>query len=158
STWVMPRSCNASRRISPGATAQSGCHPGVRSLAMIVDHLLYYDLRHASPVNASVRKLRQRVMVRLEDQPVRAPQVYRELAGPVRTQLMTVAGHTVHVLQGGRTRQRRQAPLETRPVLRAPAHHTLAVAGDGLLQPAVGPRDLDRPPSLTSSPLGLRLL
>src|SRR5215813_5016320 len=83
STWVMPRSCNASRRISPGATAQSGCHPGVRSLAMIVDHLLYYDLRHASPVNASVRKLRQRVMVRLEDQPVRAPQVYRELAGPV---------------------------------------------------------------------------
>lgn len=80
SDWIMPRSRNASRRISPGGTAQSGAHAGRGPAAMVVNHLLDLDLGQEGPIDGAVPRRGQGVVGRLENQPVRTPEAERELA------------------------------------------------------------------------------
>src|SRR6266567_9082483 len=120
SAWVMPRSCSASRRISPGATAQSGCQVSVGLFAMVINHLLDLDLGHSGPVAASIRAGGQRYIGGFENQPVRPPEVQGELSLPVRAQLVAVPGRAVHVSERRRALKGRQPPLEELPVVRSP--------------------------------------
>ena len=89
------------------------------------------------------------VVVRLEDQSIRAPEIDRELAAAIGAKLMAVSGHTFHVRQRGRTKQGHQASLEEPPVVGSPALAALAVVRACLLQLLVRPRDLDDDVSLT---------
>jgi hypothetical protein len=110
---------------------------------MVVNHLLDDDLGDAGSVNASVGKLGQRAVIRLEDEPVRAPEVDRELAGTVGSELMAAAGHPLHVAQRRGGGERREPQLEPPPVRRTPSACALAVARAGFPQLPVEPRDLD---------------
>lgn len=73
------------------------------------------------------------MVVRLESQPVRAPEVDGELAVSVGVELVAVAGDAVHVSKGGRGTERGQTPLEELPIVRSPVPTALAVVRARLL-------------------------
>ncbi len=112
----MPRSCIASSRISPGATAQFRCHVAC-SAAMVVHHLGDQDLGHERLVVAAVWKRRDGVVVGDEHQPIGATQVEREFAGAVYRELMTIPGHICKRRQRRRRLERDDAPPKDLPLV-----------------------------------------
>src|SRR5258708_5032636 len=143
SACVIPRSCKASRRISPGGTAHWGSQPSRESLAMVVNHLLDFDLGHQGDVDAAVRQGGHGVVGRSEHQPVRTPEAERKFPGSSCAERVTITGHAGHVGESRRAEEGCQSALEDLPVVQSPMLAALAVVGAGLLQLAAGPRDLD---------------
>lgn len=75
---------------------------------------------YLGPVDATIVECWDRIVVWLEYQSIRCPQVHGEVAASIRGQLVTVAGSAVHVGQGGRAQERHQSPFEELPVIGSP--------------------------------------
>lgn len=96
---------------------------------MVVVHLLDPDVRDLGRVDATVIETGHRVVIRIEDESVRAAQVDGELAGPIGGERVAVAWHAAHVSQSRGRAQRRQTHLEDLPLFGPPASGALAVVG-----------------------------
>jgi hypothetical protein len=87
---------------------------------MVINHLLDCYVGYLGPVDTTNVECRDRIVVWLENQSIRSPQVDGEVAASIRGQLVTVAGGSVHVGQGGRAKERHQSPFEEFPVIGSP--------------------------------------
>jgi len=94
---------------------------------MVINHLLDCYVGYLGPVDATIVKRRDRIVIRLEYQSIRRPQIDGELAASIRCQLVTVAGSACHVGQGGRPKERRQSPFEELPLIGSPLPAARAV-------------------------------
>src|SRR6266516_4178590 len=79
SVCVITRSSRTSRRTSPGGIAQSGPQACARLVAMIINYLLNQDLRYTGAIEAAGTQAWERVVIRGENQTVRAPQAHSEV-------------------------------------------------------------------------------
>lgn len=87
---------------------------------MVINHLFDCYVGYIGPVDATIVQPRNRIVVRLEYQSIRRPQIDGEVATSIRGQLMTVARSAVHVRQSGRAKQCHQASFEELPLIGSP--------------------------------------
>ncbi len=101
---------------------------------MIVNHLNNPNLVYKPRIDPAIPTPWNRIVIRYEGEPVRAPEVHRKLVAPVLVQGMAVPRHTAHVRKSGRCPKGGKAATQQPPVLCAPCALTLPVARAVLLQ------------------------
>src|ERR1039458_5841581 len=116
---------------------------------MVILHLFDRDVRDPCLRDTAIVEQRNRIVLRLEDKPIRTPQVDCELAVAIAVERMAVAGDAVHVGKRGRGLECRQSTPEELPMICSPTSASLAVARARILQLPTGPPDLDDCHSLT---------
>ena len=106
---------------------------------MIIIHFQDLDLRYCCAFDAAVVQTRDWVIVDLEDEPYRAPQIECELFVSVFSQLMKAAGRTIHRRKGWCASEREEPSLDHLPLLGPPTPSAGPIVGTRLLEFSVSP-------------------